>query len=115
MTGHLRANDGTTSWLARRHEFADTIPNEIIDRWFDFGEDTPGTLLKVGFWEGGYTVWAFDGVINEWTEWFDTLSSALARVAAVVYCGEHGWDVSFADDASQFRTVAQTWFGEVTR
>jgi hypothetical protein len=39
----------------------------------------------------------------------------LARVAAIMFCGEHDWEVGFDTDADQFHTAAQAWFGQTTR
>jgi hypothetical protein len=71
--------------------------------------------VRVGAWEDGYTVWWSDGVANDWTEYFPAVSSALARVAAIVFCGEHDCEVGFDTDADQFHTAAQAWFGQTTR
>jgi hypothetical protein len=40
-----------------------------------------------------YTLYWSDGVANEWSENFDMLSDALARLAALVHCGENEWEL----------------------
>lgn len=74
------------------------IPHEILDEGFheeEFGVDATGCGVKVGAFDGGFTVWCTDFVANDWTEWFPTLSSAMARVALLIYCGERSWDRGF--------------------
>lgn len=57
--------------------------------------------------EKAYAVYWNDYVVNEWTEYFPTLSVALARVAVLAECVEHGKTyasnaLEFTFDASRF-------------
>lgn len=66
-----------------------------------------GALPEVTVWhdeDGSTTVriyWS-DGVANDWEETYGSLSSAMARLALLAYCGEDGWQSSFATDDLDF-------------
>lgn len=51
--------------------------------------------------------------INEWTEHYFELSTALARLAALVKCGEEDWSAFFAHDEAEFSTQADSFFDQV--
>lgn len=51
--------------------------------------------------------------INEWTENFLELSTALARLAALVKCGEEDWSAFFAHDEAEFSNQADSFFDQV--
>lgn len=53
--------------------------------------DGPGCVLEWG-----------DVVSNEFREEFNNLSSALARVALLAYCGSTDWDATFANSSGVF-------------
>lgn len=96
-----------TTPLQRLHQHIadeqDHIPANVIDHLF------PETYVKVGFFEDGYSVWWSDCVANDWTEYYPTLSSALIRVAALIYCCEHDCTVGFASPG-EFAEAAQRFF-----
>ena len=90
----------------------DNIPAEIIDI----------TLLdiyvKVGGFGDGYSLWWSDGVANDWTEFHPSLSQVMARVATLLYCGEHEWNKYFSDFAAdahqEFADQAASFFDAAT-
>jgi hypothetical protein len=54
-----------------------------------------------------------DYVVNEWEELFPTLSAALARVSALVACGESDWEKGFATSPEEFTTAADQFLAKV--
>jgi hypothetical protein len=52
--------------------------------------------------DGTYSLRWNDLVINDWEETFPTLSITLARLAALVACGESDWNRCFASSAEDF-------------
>lgn len=55
-----------------------------------------------------------DGVVNEWTEEYESLSVALARVAVLAACGEKDWEVGFVNDSSTFEANARDFLENET-
>jgi sulfur relay (sulfurtransferase) complex TusBCD TusD component (DsrE family) len=47
-----------------------------------------------------------DGVVNEWSESYPSLSVALARAAVLAACGEANWERGFANDPETFSKLA---------
>jgi hypothetical protein len=61
-----------------------------------------------------YTLRWNDGVANEWTESYPTLSVALARAATLAACGESDWEKGFANSPVDFTVNAKNFLvGEV--
>ena len=56
-----------------------------------------------------------DGIANEWDEEYATLSAALSRLAALVYCGEHEWDLFFTMLPGGHEAEAKNFFEAVCR
>jgi hypothetical protein len=56
-----------------------------------------------------------DNVVNTWTESFDELSVALARVSALISCGESLWEKFFRFDENQFAEQAKAFLNYVTK
>jgi hypothetical protein len=84
------------------YEDWDTIPCEIIDRTID-GTGHSAVILKVGeYTVTSWSVWWSDGVANDWTEFYPTLSLALARTALLVHLSEHDFEQMFTSDADEF-------------
>lgn len=54
-----------------------------------------------------------DYVVNEWEEFFPTLSAALARSAALVACGESDWEKGFATSPEEFKVAADEFLKKV--
>jgi len=94
-------------------------------------ESLPGSVLKAhesmtvqgsvndSNWEltptdEGFDLRWNDGVANEWSEEFDDLSTALARLAVLMRCGETGWSTGFAQTPKYFADHADAFFKEVT-
>jgi hypothetical protein len=50
-----------------------------------------------------------DFVINDWTETYDNLSTALARMAVLARCAEHNWEIGFTNDTKQFMYTSETF------
>lgn len=80
----------TTTTLNLSSIFAhlDTLPEVTV--WTD---DDGSTTVRL-YWT--------DGVANEWEETYGSLSSALARLAILAYCGEDDWQSSFATHDLKF-------------
>lgn len=73
----------------------------------------PGAYDEEG--EAGATVYAFDGVINDWAEWYSDLSAAFARLAAVVRCYEDPEGLTmFKDGAHGFVRWSTNFFNQST-
>jgi alpha-ketoglutarate-dependent taurine dioxygenase len=68
--------------------------------------DTGGTIRFVG--DGFVLNWT-DYVANDWEETFPTLSTAVARLAVLMRCGETDWEVGFEQDAPIFFRSATTF------
>ena len=56
-----------------------------------------------------------DGVANAWEETYGSLSVALARLAALAYCGEGDdpWGDCFRHDEDEWTAVAAEWLDTV--
>ena len=94
-------------------------PGEILATELDFADYNTSVVVRVGKFEDGFTVWWTDGVANDWTQWFPTMSTALAFVGALAYCGEHDWERWLPIDhrpgtvTRAFHDTAQAWYGEI--
>lgn len=62
-----------------------------------------------------YVIEWWDGVANTFKESFGQLSHALVRLAALVACGEEGWDKNFRHNAENFAPVASTVLDQLTQ
>lgn len=56
-----------------------------------------------------FTLYWNDMVVNEWSETFPTLSVALARLAALVACGETNWERGLLHSPSTFTQMAENF------
>lgn len=81
----------------------DVIPHEVLDI------ESHGTWLRVGEFDGGYTMWWSDGVANDWTEWHPTLPVVLARVAVLFQCIDGDCAKSFARYDFEFQRETTAW------
>lgn len=50
-----------------------------------------------------------DGLANTWEETFGSLSSAMARLAILAYCGEDEWNTEFVSDGLEFVQSFDNW------
>lgn len=62
-----------------------------------------------------YEVRWTDFIANEWVEVYHDLSDALARVSALVKCGESDWSKGFAQDNKGFVGQAELFFSKVVK
>lgn len=62
-----------------------------------------------------YEVRWTDFVANEWVEVYPELSDALARVSALVKCGESDWNKGFIHNSKDFQFQAELFFGRVVK
>jgi len=62
-----------------------------------------------------YEVRWTDYIANEWIEVYLELSDALARVSALVKCGESDWSKGFAHDNKDFHFQADEFFAKVVK
>ncbi|WP_100514230.1 hypothetical protein [Mycobacteroides abscessus] len=56
-----------------------------------------------------------DGIANEFTETYDELPVALARLATLMYCGQFDFDRYFTTNAAEFPPAARTFLESVTQ
>ncbi|CAL9677545.1 hypothetical protein SUDANB95_07870 (plasmid) [Actinosynnema sp. ALI-1.44] len=63
----------------------------------------------------GFELCWSDGVVNEWTESYEHLSAAVARLAVLLHCGEHDFTVEFAHDPQAFAHDARDFHRDSTR
>ena len=87
---------------------------EIVSFTYEPSEHGNACQITVSSDETGYLVEWHDFVANDWLERFDSLAVALARVSALVRCGESDWASGFAGDAKAFSVVADSFLTEVT-
>lgn len=62
-----------------------------------------------------YEVRWTDYIANEWVEVYHDLSDALARVSALVKCGESDWSRGFAQNVNDFVGQAELFFAKVVK
>lgn len=62
-----------------------------------------------------YEVRWTDFVANEWIEVYLELSDALARVSALVKCGESDWSKGFVHNNKDFHLQADEFFAKVVK
>lgn len=62
----------------------------------------------------GWALFWHDGVVNDFTEHYTDLPIALARLAALMYCGHHEFARFFTNDAADFEPAARTFLESVT-
>jgi hypothetical protein len=62
-----------------------------------------------------YEVRWTDFIANEWVETYHELSEALARVSALVKCGEGDWQRGFLQQQNDFVAQAHDFFGKVVK
>jgi hypothetical protein len=84
---------------------ADYTPNQID---YDHAKELFGAIIgdycftiKQGTDDSAYLNWN-DGVANEWTEHFEKLSHAFARLAHLQACAETNWEKGFASHPRYF-------------
>lgn len=70
--------------------------------------------IKKTLHEKPFTLTWNDGVANEWTEDYDTLSLALLRLGTLMKCGESDWDEGFRFDEKEFAENAQAFLNYAT-
>lgn len=58
-------------------------------------------------------LWWSDGIANEWTEEYPTVSLAVLRLASLFKCGESNWHDGFALESEQFEQVGEEFFARV--
>lgn len=58
--------------------------------------------------ENGATLYWFDGVVNEWAEWYSDLPTAMVRLAALLKCAEGIG--TFRDQPEGFTRWADNFF-----
>lgn len=105
MTSVIDPVDTLREYLSTYQDF--DPPHSILDLRH------PDTHVCVGNWAEGYSLWWTDSVASDWLEWYPALSVALARVAALLHCGQHNWAAGFT--ATSFPEAAALFFKEVTR
>lgn len=105
MTTVIDPADRLRKYLSTQQDFEP--PHSILDLHH------PDTHVCVGNWAEGYSLWWTDYVANDWLEWYPSLSVALARVAALLLCGEHERAVGFT--ATSFPEATALFFKEVTQ
>lgn len=64
--------------------------------------------------EGKWVLYWTDCVANEWTESYDLLSHAVARLACITACAESDYSVSFAQTPENFEPVVDDFFRVAT-
>lgn len=62
-----------------------------------------------------YQVRWTDFVANDWVETYHDLSDALARVSALVKCGESDWGRGFSVGSEDFHKYSHEFFNKVTQ
>lgn len=83
----------------------------VIDHVLFCGGDMAVTVTEQA--DGTATLWWADGVANEWLETHASTSLALARLAALVRCGESDWELGFTHGTERdFEFAANRFFGE---
>jgi len=85
--------------------FTDAIPSDVIDQMM-FGD----TYVKMGRHQDGYVLWWSDGVANDWTEFYPSLSLALARLATLAAAAESDWQAGFTSGPADFAREAKKLF-----
>jgi hypothetical protein len=81
-----------------------TVTENSVVLSFDLNGVSGITIKKV---DAVFALTWTDYVVNEWTENYPTLSVALARAAALVSCGEAGWEKGFAHAPETFSANAE--------
>jgi hypothetical protein len=83
---------------------------KVFSSEIKFAPDHPSATITAVVDENGKGTIALrwnDGVVNEWEEYYDSLSLALLRLAALARCAEDGFDVFFAQGDGDFPVVGK--------
>lgn len=101
----LHVEDPIVQWLE------DTVPAFAFDLPLG-GPPQAGVKLYFGCVDEdrGATLYWTDYVANDWTEWYEDVSTALARLACLARCQETNWDAFFIGEPGDFVKHAEAMF-----
>jgi len=80
---------------------------------YDFFFNDNESEISIHEQQGIYVLHWTDLMVNEWTEFYPSLSQALMRFASLVECSASAWSKGFTFNADEFLPEAQRFLDKV--